>query len=103
MKSGWVGSSESTGFALSASDNYRYSSALSVVNIIENLRYIRHISNLVKHNQYIYIYIYITQISIYLRSSQLCVSTKYGDHQTGTQERNISMQLHLGLRSHCIT
>ena len=53
MKSGWVGSSESTGFALSASDNYRYSSALSVVNIIENLRCIRHISNLVKHNQYI--------------------------------------------------
>ena len=52
MKNDWVGSSESSEFALSASVNYPYSSALNVVNIIDNLRYIRYISNLVKHNQY---------------------------------------------------
>lgn len=40
MKNGWVGSSESSGNAWSASIKNPYSSALSVVNIIENLRYI---------------------------------------------------------------
>jgi len=83
---------------MSASVNYAYSYAFSVVNIIENLRYIRYISNLVKHNQYIY-----NSNQYIFRSSQLCVSTMYGDHQAGTQERNISMPLHLGLRSHCFT